>query len=125
VIEDIRGVLDDVVDRLLRLPESRLSGGGPDGRTVARAGHEVAQRLADTAAGVEHRQAPTPPELRAVPWLGPFVVAHQVAVTGADLLAAGVGLDASVGVWVDASRHDLGAALADCTALLREFRSRL
>ncbi len=125
MIEDIRGVLDDVVDRLLRLPESRLTALGPDGRTVAQAGHEVAQRLADTAAGVEDREAPAPPESRAVPWLGPFVVAHQVAVTGADLLAAGVGLDARVAVWAEASRRDLGVVLADCAALLREFRRRL
>jgi len=125
VIEDIRDVLDDVVDRLLRLPESRLTVAGPDGRTVAAAGHEVAQRLADTAAGVEAREEPAPPDSRPVPWLGPFVVAHQVALTGADLLAAGVGLDASVPVWVKASRRDLGAVLVDCAALLQEFRRRL
>jgi hypothetical protein len=121
VIEDIQGVLDDVADRLLRLPESRLTAAGADGRTVACAGHELAQRLADTAAGVEHRDAQAAPESRPVPWLGPFVVAHQVAVTGADLVAACVGLDVSVGVWGAASRRELGGVLAESAALLREF----
>jgi hypothetical protein len=125
VIEDIRGILDDVVDRLLRLPESRLTAAGADARTVAVAGHELAQRLADTAAGVEARQRQAPPESRAVPWLGPFGVAHQVAVTGADLVAACLGLDASVAVWADTSRRDLGAVLAERAALLREFGRRL
>jgi hypothetical protein len=125
VIEAIQGIVDEVVDRLIRLPGSRLSAAGPDGRTVARAGHELAQRLADAAAGVEHRHCEAPPELRAVPWLGPFTVAHQVAVTGADLVTAGDGLAPSLGVWAEGARCDLGAVLTASLERLREFRRLL
>jgi hypothetical protein len=60
-----------------------------------------------------------------VPWLGPFVVAHQVAVTAADLLAVCVGLDAHVSVWADGTRRELGAVLGDCETQALGVRQRL
>jgi hypothetical protein len=125
VIEGLRTVLDEVVDRLLRAPESRLTGSGPDGRTAACAGHELAQWLADAAAGVEQRAAGVAPESRAVPWLGPFVVAHQVAVTAADLVAACAGLGAEDSVWAGGVRRELGAVLAAGEAHVLGVRQRL
>jgi hypothetical protein len=125
VIAGIQGVLDEVVDRLLRVPESRLVATGPDGRTTAGVGHELAQRLADAAACVEHRGEQTPPAARALPWLGPFVVAHQLAVTGTDLIAAAGGLDVGVTVWADGGRAELASVLAGCAADLRRFRKLL
>jgi hypothetical protein len=53
---------------------------GPSSPSVADAGHELAQWLADLAADVEGR-----PRLP-VPRLGDHAVGHQVAVTGNDLV---------------------------------------
>lgn len=81
-----------MADRLRRLPESRLN-------KVAAAGRELAQALADAAAGIEGRDASTPPADCAVPVLGVFAVADQVAVTAHDLSAAAGGLEPATPVW--------------------------
>lgn len=93
-------VLLDTADRLRRLPESRLN-------KVAPAGRELAQRLADAAAGIEARDAPTPPTVRVVPALSVFAVADQVAVTAHDLRAAAAGLAPGLAVWWDGARTPL------------------
>ena len=70
------------------MPESKLLGRLPDGRTRAAAGHELAERVALAAQGVEERGAESAPVWRALPFEGPFVVGDQIGVTGHDLLAA-------------------------------------
>lgn len=85
--------VSDLVDRVGPLPRSRLVGRPPElaGRTRAEAVHGLAQRLADVAAGIENRDAVRPAPGRKLPDLGPFVVSDQLAVTGADVLAAVLG----------------------------------
>lgn len=68
--------LDLCVQRLRTLGPTRVE-------PVAAAARALAQRLADLAAAAEGRPAD-----RAVPALAPAALADQVAVTGADLLAA-------------------------------------
>jgi hypothetical protein len=70
------------------MPESKLLGRLPDGRSRAAAGHELASLIALAAQGVEDRTRPVPPTWRALPFEGPFVVGDQIGVTGHDLLAA-------------------------------------
>lgn len=70
------------------MPESKLLGRLPDGRSRAAAGHELAGRVALAAQGVEDRGLPVPPTWRRLPFEGPFVVGDQIGVTGHDLLVA-------------------------------------
>lgn len=69
-----------LADRLRSLTDVRLSRALPPYGTRADAGHSLAQLMADSAAQL----AGGP--LRPVPRLHDFVVADQVAVTGADLV---------------------------------------
>ncbi len=71
--------------RLRALPESRLSRPFPPRHSRAQAAHGLAQALADLAQSLAERGRL--PQWRTLPWLGPFVVADQVAVTANDLLA--------------------------------------
>ncbi len=71
------------------MPESKLMGRLPDGRSRAAAGHELAASVARAAQGVEDRGLPSAaPEWRRLPFEGPFVVGDQIGVTGHDLVAA-------------------------------------
>jgi hypothetical protein len=71
------------------MPESRLLGRLPDGRSRAAAGHEFAALVACAAQGVEDRGLlSAAPEWRLLPFEGPFVVGDQIGVTGRDLVAA-------------------------------------
>jgi hypothetical protein len=104
----------DLADRLRRLPESRL-------KKVAVAAHELAQALADAAAGVEARAADRPPPLRPVPRLSVFALGDQIAVTVHDLADAAAGLDAAEPVW----RHGAKRPLAETLDALAEAAQRL
>jgi hypothetical protein len=80
--------VERAVDRLRSLGPARLAASTASGATVADEAHRLAQRLADLAADCEGRLR------RPVPRLADTAVADQVAVTGADLLAAlGAGPD--------------------------------
>jgi hypothetical protein len=92
------------------MPESKLLGRLPDGRTRAAAGHELAERVALAAQGVEERGAESAPVWRALPFEGPFVVGDQIGVTGHDLMevcrratvdegGAGIGMGMGMTVW--------------------------
>jgi hypothetical protein len=81
-------VLSRLASRYRGMPESKLLGRLPDGRSRAAAGHELASLIALAAQGVEDRSRPLPPAWRALPFEGPFVVGDQIGVTGHDLLAA-------------------------------------
>jgi len=81
-------VLNRLASRYRSMPESKLHGRLPDGRSRAAAGHELASLIALAAQGVEDRARPVPPAWRALPFEGPFVVGDQIGVTGHDLLAA-------------------------------------
>ncbi len=91
-LESVCDTLDSVLTRLASayraLPESKLLGRLPDGRTRAVAGHELATLIAIAAQGVEDRSRPSAPSWRLLPYEGPFVVGDQLGVTGHDLLAA-------------------------------------
>ena len=105
-VESVSARLDTVLTRLsarLRsMPESKLLGRLPDGRSRAAAGHELAGLVALAAQGVEDRARPVPPTWRALPFEGPFVVGDQIGVTGRDLLvacASAVDGDPAAEVW--------------------------
>lgn len=109
-LESVCERLDSVLTRLASayrsLPESKLLGRLPDGRTRAAAGHELAVLIATAAQGVEDRSRPSAPSWRPLPYEGPFVVGDQIGVTGHDLLAActrlapgGMSASASTAVW--------------------------
>lgn len=84
----LEAVLSRLASRYRSMPESKLLGRLPDGRSRAAAGHELASLIALAAQGVEDRCRPVPPAWRALPYEGPFVVGDQIGVTGHDLLAA-------------------------------------
>jgi hypothetical protein len=126
-LESVSIRLETVVDRLASryrgMPESKLLGRLPDGRTRATAGHELASLLALAAQGVEDRSRPVPPSWRLLPFEGAFVVGDQIGVTGHDLLSACARLlgpehanGASLPVWappgVRCDRTGLGTILA-------------
>ena len=121
-LESVCLTLDSVLTRLASayrsLPESKLLGRLPDGRTRATAGHELAALIASAAQGVEDRSRPSAPSWRPLPYEGPFVVGDQLGVTGHDLLAAcsrlggrrGVGGAPADGEWPAAGTANRGAA---------------
>ena len=91
-LESVSARLETVLDRLAAryrsMPESKLLGRLPDGRSRAAAGHELASLVAFAAQGVEDRSRPHPPAWRLLPFEGAFVVGDQISVTGHDLVAA-------------------------------------
>jgi hypothetical protein len=85
----LEAVLTRLAGRFRGMPESKLLGRLPDGRSRAAAGHELAALVACAAQGVEDRGLlSTAPEWRRLPFEGPFVVGDQIGVTGHDLVAA-------------------------------------
>jgi hypothetical protein len=76
--------LELTVDRLRSMGLARLAASFEPESTRADAGRALAQRLADTAAALAGEPQ------RDLPRLGDQAVGDQVAVCGADLLAAGV-----------------------------------
>ncbi|MBA3741650.1 hypothetical protein [Sporichthya sp.] len=90
---------------------------------MAPAGRELAQALADAAAGITGRDASAPPAERTVPILGVFAVADQVAVTAHDLSAAGAGLDPATQIWWEAARQPLAAVLEALTGQAERVRA--
>jgi hypothetical protein len=119
-----------LASRLRGLPGSRLGRPFPPHQSRAAAAHALAQSLADLAQGVTERDG-TGPAWRSVPWLGPFVVADQVAVTGQDLLSALVELstaDSDPGaapVWTRGGRAPVAEAVTALTGRLRQLRLEL
>jgi hypothetical protein len=79
---DLAVELDRVVDRLRSMPLTKLSAPWPPYPSRAAGARALAQRLADAAADVSGEPR------RVVPDVGDSAVGDQVAVTGADLLAA-------------------------------------
>jgi hypothetical protein len=152
-LESVCERLDSLLTRLASayrsLPESKLLGRLPDGRTRAAAGHELASLIAAAAQGVEDRSRPSAPFWRPLPYEGPFVVGDQLGVTGHDLLAAcarltqpgphthhtqpvelsqspgGESMAASTAVWappgVRCDRASLGSVLARVLAAAEEL----
>lgn len=91
-LESVSARLETVLNRLAAryrgMPEPKLLGRLPDGRSRAAAGHELASLIAFAAQGVEDRSRPHPPVWRLLPFEGAFVVGDQIGVTGHDLAAA-------------------------------------
>jgi hypothetical protein len=116
----------DLVDRVRPLPGSRLLGRPPElgGRSRAAAAQVLAQRFADVAAALEQQPGVAPAAWRAVPDLGPFVVADQLAVTAADLLAAVAATPGPRTVpAADGTRTDLDIVLGQCLAAVTQLRA--
>lgn len=126
-LESVSARLETVLNRLASryrsMPESKLLGRLPDGRSRAAAGHELASLVAFAAQGVEDRSRPHPPTWRLLPFEGAFVVGDQIGVTGHELAAACawlLGLEhangASTPVWappgVRCDRTGVGTILA-------------
>ena len=109
-LESVSARLESVLNRLAArfrsMPESKLLGRLPDGRSRAAAGHELASLIAFAAQGVEDRSLLHAPTWRLLPFEGAFVVGDQIGVTGHDLnvacaevLARGHASGASTAVW--------------------------
>jgi hypothetical protein len=88
VFTRLEAVLSRLAGQFRSMPESKLHGRLRDGRSRAVAGHELAERLALAAQGLEDRCASAAPVWRRLPFEGPFVVGDQIGVTGHDLLVA-------------------------------------
>jgi hypothetical protein len=82
VVAELAGEVRRLADRLRALSEVRLAGPLPPHPSRASAAHDLAQQLADAAAEL------TGGPRREVPRLPDLAVGDQVAVTGADLVAA-------------------------------------
>ena len=94
----LEAVLTRLAGRFRGMPESKLLGRLPDGRSRAAAGHELAALVACAAQGVEDRGLlSAAPEWRRLPFEGPFVVGDQIGVTGHDLVAACARAEREVG----------------------------
>ena len=85
---ELERLVERLAEHLRRLPESRLRRHRPElgEATAADAAHALAQWLADTAAALAADESPAPPPR--VPRLSDLAVGDQVAVTGAELVAA-------------------------------------
>lgn len=107
-----------LTDRLRALPESRLIGRAESDRGLA-------QRLVEWGHGVEHRDGPSSPAPE-LPAVGLFVTVDQVAVAGADLVAAAAGLPADTSVWADPGRRaPLAEVLAAALVAVAELRAEV
>jgi uncharacterized membrane protein YfbV (UPF0208 family) len=83
----------------------------------------LVQTLADAAAGIESRDAPAAPPIRAIPTLSVFALADQVAVTGQDLRAATAGVDPATPVWWNGVRRPLQDVLTAVQAEVERVRA--
>jgi hypothetical protein len=111
--------VDRVADRLRSLGTARLQRPERPGRPdAAGAAHDLARRLADLAEQAEARVGRREPDRRDLPRLAPHAAGDQVAVTGADLVAALAVLGAP-----DARQRD--AWTAEAVRALRALRHAL
>lgn len=114
-MELLANAVRELADRLRALPESRLVGRAESAR-------ELAQRLVAWGHGVERRDEPPSPAPE-LPAVGLFVTADQVAVAGADLVAAATGLPDDTPVWGAAGqRVALAEVLTAALAAVAEAR---
>jgi hypothetical protein len=113
-VATLSDTLRDIADNLRRLPESRL-------QRCAGAARELAQLLADAAAGTEG----APPVLRRVPELNVFALGDQIAVTARDLGDAVAAVDGAGPVCWRGARHDLRDVLDDLLAAAQALRGTL
>ena len=116
VLHTLSDLVADVADRVRRLPESRLN-------RVAGPARELAQALANAAAGIEGRHDPAPPEGRPLPVLSVFALADQIAVTRHDLTAAAAGLDPVTPIWWGGVRQPLQDVLSALAARAERVRA--
>ena len=143
--DDLAADLDRLVDRLRHLPDSRLarpprgpggSGlGGPPAATgdgpapatasVADLAHGLAQRLADTARGIEGRDLARPPDPRPVPRLADLASGDVVAVTGRDVVIAARGVHADDPVWTGGARQPAAVAVATAATAIAALHAVL
>ena len=123
--EDLGRSVERLADRLRTLADTRLARPLDGGATAADRAHALAQALADAEQGIAERAAERPPAWRAVPRLGDLAVGDQVAVTGADLVAACDGLGPDEPVWTRAGRSAASAVLARAVADVRELAALL
>lgn len=143
--DDLAADLDRLVDRLRHLPDTRLARpprgttpavtaapgpgepipGGPIPGNVADLARELAQRLADTARGIEGRGLARPPDPRRVPRLGDLASGDLVAVTGTDVLLAARHVRDDEPVWVDGIRRPAAEAVATARSAVTTLRSVL
>ena len=86
--DELATELGRVADLFRRMPHSKFTLRLEPYGDRARAGHWLTGQLAGLAQGAEEWQSATPPRWRTVPSLGVFALGDQIAVTGADLLAA-------------------------------------
>jgi hypothetical protein len=122
VVARLEVELRRVVQRLSTLAIARLEQPCPPWGSLAGAARGAAQALADAAQDVEEATAERPPVRRTLPDLSAGSAAAQVAVTGADLVAAAADLPAGVPVWLGADRVPVAVRLGRAVDVLVELR---
>jgi hypothetical protein len=111
-----------VADRLRSLSAARLAAPAPAYPSIAAAGRQAAQALADAAQGYAEAGAAQPPRWRTIPALSDFAVGDMVAVTGRDLIDAAAAASPDQQVWTRSGTRAAVAVLAEVAALLRDVR---
>jgi hypothetical protein len=115
--EELPAVLRRLADRLSTLSLTRLAAPVEGHESRAMAAHALAGRLAALAQGIEERSTADPPDWRELPWIADGVVADQLVVVGADLVAALHAVDDDTPVWTRAGKRTVvlvvDAALTD------------
>ncbi|HSF26003.1 MAG TPA: hypothetical protein VLC50_00645 [Actinomycetes bacterium] len=112
-------------DRVATLTLARLTAAAPAADSPADRVRETAQRLVEVAAGIEAREAPSPPVPRGLPTLRAHALADQLAVTGTDVLLVAAGLPDEASVWDHAVRRPLAEALAGALEAVVALRRAL
>jgi hypothetical protein len=117
--------IDAVADRFRGLSAARLSRAFPPYESRAAAGRELAQTLADAAAGVANRDDVEAPAARHLPTVGVFAVGEQIAVTGHDLVAELADVADDDLVWWGTERRRTRELIAETVDALRRLRLTL
>lgn len=114
-----------VAERLRGLSPARLGLPLPPYPTRAKAGHMIAQQLADAAAGVATRAEAGPPAWREMPEIEVFAVGEQVAVAGSDLVTELAGVQDADQIWTRSGRRPVVEVLDELISRLRQLRLEL
>lgn len=125
-----RARLSGALPRPVALPRSAAGTGGQvaaNGSQLSRAGagHQLAQLLADAAAGVAERAADMAPARRPVPIIDMFALGEQIAVTGHDLVLELKDLSDRELVWDGDRRVRVATLVARVTGVLKALRLAL
>jgi hypothetical protein len=120
--DELQALVGRLADRLGMMSLTRLAAAVEGYESRAKAAYMLAARLAEFAQGVEEAARPTPPDWRELPWVADTVVAHQLMVVGADLVAALLDASDESSVWTRTGRRTTAEALAATVTDVRRIK---